>query len=42
MRQSMSAQANTYHNAWTEFFMGTLKTELLQDASFIDGSDVRT
>ena len=42
MRQSMSARANPYHNAWTESFMGTLKTEMLQDGSFIDGSDART
>jgi transposase InsO family protein len=26
IRQSMSARANPYHNAWTESFMGTLKT----------------
>jgi putative transposase len=42
MRQSMSARANPYHNAWTESFMGTLKTEMLQDGSFIDSSDART
>jgi transposase InsO family protein len=42
MRQSMSARANPYHNAWTESFMGTLKTEMLQDGCFIDGSDART
>jgi putative transposase len=42
MRQSMSARANPYHNAWTESFMGTLKTEMLQDGSFIDGGDART
>ena len=42
MRQSMSARANPYHNAWTESFMGTLKTEMLQDGSFIDGSDALT
>jgi putative transposase len=29
MRQSMSARANPYHNAWTESFMGTLKSEML-------------
>ena len=39
MRQSMSARANPYHNAWTESFMGTLKTEMLQDGSFIDHAD---
>jgi len=32
--QSMSARANPYHNAWTESFIGTLKTELIQDADF--------
>lgn len=38
----MSARANPYHNAWTESFMGTLKTEMLQDGSFIDDGDART
>ena len=42
MRQSMSARANPYHNAWTESFMGTLKTEMLQGGSFIDEIDART
>jgi putative transposase len=42
MRQSMSARANPYHNAWTESFMGTLKTEMLQDGCFIDAADART
>ena len=42
MRQSMSARANPYHNAWTESFMGTLKTEMLQGGSFIDEADART
>jgi transposase InsO family protein len=37
IRQSMSARANPYHNAHTESFMGTLKTELIQDGCFIDG-----
>ena len=37
----MSARANPYHNAWTETFMGTLKTEMLQDGSFIDHADAR-
>ncbi len=41
MRQSMSARANPYHNAWTESFMGTLKSEMLQDGCFIDSSDAR-
>ena len=35
----MSARANPYHNAWTESFMGTLKTEMLQDGTFIAYAD---
>ncbi|RYD28532.1 MAG: IS3 family transposase [Verrucomicrobiaceae bacterium] len=42
IRQSMSARANPYHNAWTESFMGTLKTEMLQGGCFIDARDART
>lgn len=42
MRQSMSARANPYHNAWTESFMGTLKSEMLQDGCFVDATDART
>ncbi|RYD31691.1 MAG: IS3 family transposase [Verrucomicrobiaceae bacterium] len=42
IRQSMSARANPYHNAWMESFMGTLKTEMLQGGCFIDARDVRT
>ena len=41
MRQSMSARANPYHNAWTESFMGTLKSEMLQGGRFADGFDAR-
>jgi putative transposase len=41
IRQSMSARANPYHNAWTESFMGTLKTEMLQDGCFSDAADAR-
>ena len=41
IRQSMSARANPYHNAWTESFMATLKTEMLQDGCFIDTPDAR-
>ena len=41
MRQSMSARANPSHNAWTESFIGTLKTEMLQDGSFIAHADAR-
>ena len=42
MRQSMSARANPYHNAWTESFMGTLKAEMLQDGCFMNAHDART
>jgi transposase InsO family protein len=42
IRQSMSARANPYHNAWTESFMGTLKAEMLQGGTFIDARDART
>jgi transposase InsO family protein len=31
LRQSMSARANPYDNAWTESFIGTLKLEMLQN-----------
>lgn len=41
LRQSMSARANPYHNAWTESFIGTLKTEMLADGSFIAHADAR-
>ena len=41
MRQSMSARANPYHNAWTESFMGTLKSEMLQDGCFLNDNDAR-
>ena len=37
----MSARANPYHNAWTESFIGTLKTEMLQDGAFIAHADAR-
>lgn len=39
IRQSMSARANPYHNAWTESFMGTLKTEMLQGGTFLNHAD---
>ena len=42
MRQSMSARAKPYHNAWTESFMGTLKAEMLQNGSFINATDAHT
>lgn len=41
LRQSMSARANPYHNAWTESFMGTLKTEMLQGRCFVDQKHAR-
>ena len=41
IRQSMSARANPYHNAWTESFMGTLKTEMLRNGCFIDAADAK-
>jgi len=41
LRQSMSARANPYDNAWTESFMGTLKREMLQGGCFIDAADAR-
>lgn len=42
LRQSMSARANPYDNAWTESFIGTLKLEMLQDGCFENASDART
>jgi transposase InsO family protein len=39
LRQSMSARANPYHNAWTESFIGTLKLEMLQDGCFQNAAD---
>jgi transposase InsO family protein len=41
LRQSMSARANPYDNAWTESFMGTLKREMLQGGRFEDATDAR-
>ena len=42
LRQSMSARANPYDNAWTESFIGTLKLEMLQGGVFQDATDART
>ena len=42
LRQSMSARANPYDNAWTESFVGTLKLEMLQDGCFENADDART
>jgi transposase InsO family protein len=41
LRQSMSARANPYHNAWSESFMATLKREMLQGGCFADDTDAR-
>lgn len=41
MRQSMSARANPYDNAWSESFIGTLKREMLQGGCFEDATDAR-
>ena len=41
MRQSMSARANPYDNAWTESFIGTLKGEMLQGGCFENAADAR-
>ena len=41
LRQSMSARANPYENAWTESFIGTLKHEMLQGGCFDNASDAR-
>ena len=41
LRQSMSARANPYDNAWTESFIGTLKREMLQGGCFADATDAR-
>jgi len=42
LRQSMSARANPYDNAWTESFIGTLKHEMLQGGCFDTAGDART
>jgi len=39
MRQSMSARANPYDNAWSESFIGTLKREMLQGDQFENATD---
>lgn len=41
LRQSMSARANPYDNAWSESFIGTLKGEMLQGGCFADATDAR-
>jgi putative transposase len=42
LRQSMSARANPYDNAWTESFIGTLKHEMLQGGCFQNAGDAQT
>ena len=42
MRQSMSARANPYHNAWTESMIGTLKAEMVQEGIFENAGEART
>jgi len=42
LRQSMSARANPYHNAWSESVIGRLKAEMLQGGCFTDMADART
>lgn len=42
MRQSMSARANPYDNAWTESVIGTIKAEVLQGGRFADFEDAKT
>jgi putative transposase len=41
MRQSMSARANPYHNAWSESVIGTLKAEMLRGGHFMTLADAR-
>ena len=41
MIQSMSRRANPYDNAWTESFIGTLKSEMLQEGCFDTPADAR-
>ena len=38
----MSRRANPYDNAWTESFMGTLKSEMLQGEIFASERDAQT
>lgn len=42
MRQSMSARANPYQNAWTESMIGTLKAEMVRSQAFQDEQEART
>jgi putative transposase len=41
LRQSMSARANPYENAWSESFIATLKREMLQGGCFENAEDAR-
>jgi len=42
LRQSMSARANPYHNAWTESFIGPLKSELQRDEERSGEKEIHT
>ena len=42
IRQSMSARANPYDNAWTESFIGTLKLENAPACNYTDDRQART
>jgi len=42
LRQSMSARAHPYDNAWSESFIGTPKLEMLQEGCFETAADART
>lgn len=42
LRQSMSARANPYENAWSESFFGTLKREMLQGGCFETFQEAQT
>ena len=42
LRQSISARATPYHNAWTESLIDTLKNEMLKDGCFLNEGDART
>ena len=41
VEQSMSARANPYDNAWTESFIGTLKSEQIQSKRYQDLQEAR-
>lgn len=41
LKQSMSARANPYHNAWSESVIGTLKSEMLRGGRFLTLRDAQ-